>query len=193
MRFFCRTVFANFIMMTSLVIRRLELTKIVIQMKTIKKEIAISAPKEKVWAILMDDNYNRDWYSIFSPGTYAKTDWIEGHKVRFIDETENGMLGRITSKKPYEYMSIVYDGIVSDGNDDEESPMAVAMKGAQEIYELKDNNGVTTLSISADMDDEYYEEMSDSWEKALQRILELTIAMANNPALNHNAEPEANI
>ena len=146
-------------------------------MKTIRKEIEITAPKEKVWAVLLDDTYTTDWYSLFSEGTTVKTDWIEGHKVTFTDKSNNGIFGKIARKKPYEKIEFVYEGFVINGTEDVDSPMAKQYNGAKETYRLESNGDSTILRISVDMDDEMYDEMSRKWETALQRISELAHAV----------------
>lgn len=146
-------------------------------MKTIKKEIEISAPKEKVWTVLLDDRYTKDWMSIFMEGTTAESDWIEGHRIAFTDKANNGVFGKIARKKPYEKLSFVYDGFLKNGTEDTESDMAKEFKGAEETYLLSDRNGNTLLSISSAMNDEMFDEMSRSWETALQRISELSHAV----------------
>lgn len=146
-------------------------------MKTIRKEIKIAAPKENVWTVLLDDNFTADWYALFSEGTTAKSDWIEGHRIEFTDKSNNGIFGTIARKKPYEKLSFVYDGFVFNGVEDTESPMAKAYKGSEETYWLSEEDGQTVLSVSCDMDDSMYEEMSAKWEVALQRISELATAV----------------
>jgi hypothetical protein len=49
----------------------------------IKKSVDIHASKEKIWNVLMDDHYSRQWYAEFSEGTYAETDWNEEAKLCF--------------------------------------------------------------------------------------------------------------
>lgn len=146
-------------------------------MKTIKKSIEITAPKERVWAVLLEDAYNRDWMSHFCAGTHAVTDWIVGHKVVFENGSGNGISGRIKEKRPYEFLSIVYDGMVVNGHDDFDSEDSKSIKGTEEKYELSDRDGSTFLAISADTDESYFEEMSQSWDAALQRISELSHAI----------------
>lgn len=146
-------------------------------MKTIRKQIAIDAPKENVWTVLLDDNYTADWYAIFCEGTTAQSDWIEGHRIAFTDKTNNGIFGIIARKKPYEKLSFVYHGLIINGNDDTESPMAKMYKDAEETYRLTEEDGHTVLAISCDMDESMYEEMSSKWEAALQRISELAAAV----------------
>ena len=146
-------------------------------MKTIKKEIEISAPREKVWTVLVEKSYNDNWLSLFSMGTSASTDWIEGHKVIFADNSNNGIIGKITTKQPYEFIKITYEGVIENGVENYDNEMAKALNGTEETYELSDSNGNTKLVISADMDDDYFDEMSTAWDAALQRISELSHAV----------------
>ncbi|HMI07709.1 MAG TPA: SRPBCC domain-containing protein [Flavobacterium sp.] len=146
-------------------------------MKTIKKTIKIEAPKEKVWNVLLEDDYNRIWMAEFMEGSHAKTDWIVGHKVRFLDNKNNGIVGKIAAKQPYDLIEIVYDGEVKNGEDDFESDSAKAMKGAKENYYLSEDNGTTTLSVESDMDERHFDMMSAAWDKALEKIDELAISV----------------
>lgn len=146
-------------------------------MKTIQKTITIDAPKEKVWNVLLEDAYNRIWMGEFMEGSHAQTDWIAGHKVRFLDAKNNGIVGKIAAKQPYDLVKIVYDGEVKNGQDDFESDGAKAMKGARENYYLSEKDGVTTLSVESDMAESYFDKMSVAWDKALGKISELSISI----------------
>lgn len=146
-------------------------------MKTITKEIEITAPRDKVWTVLVESTYNRDWMSVFSPGTKASTDWIEGHRIKFTDNSNNGLIGKVTTKQPYEIIRFTYEGEIRNGVEDYESEMARKISGTEEVYELSDFNGNTKLRISSDMDDEYFDQMSEAWDAALQRISELSHAV----------------
>lgn len=146
-------------------------------MKKIEKTKEINAPKEKVWNVLLEDAYNRIWMAEFMEGSHAKTDWIVGHKVRFLDKNDNGIVGRILTKQPYEAIEMEYDGEVKDGEDDFDSEMGKAMKGARENYYLSESNGVTTLKVEVDMGEEWMDMMSVAWDKALEKIEELSISV----------------
>lgn len=146
-------------------------------MKTIHKEKQINAPKDKVWNVLLEDAYNRIWMAEFMEGSHAKTDWIVGHKVRFMDNDGNGIVGTIVEKQPYDLIKMVYEGEIRNGKDDLESEMAKAMKGVRENYFLSEENGVTTLKIEVDMGEDWYQMMSDAWDKALDKIEELSISV----------------
>ena len=145
--------------------------------KTILKSIEIKAKKEKIWDVLILDKYNRKWYAAFMEGTYAETDWKKGSKALFLDKERNGMIAIVEENKPYELLSLEYQGEVLKGKENYESESAKAIKGGREIYKLSEINGVTTLHISGDMTEELFDYMSASWDKALQKIKELAEKM----------------
>lgn len=144
-------------------------------MKKIQKTIKIAAPKEKVWNVLVEDELNRLWFAEFSAGSHAITDWIEGHKVTFVDDSKRGIIGKIAEKHPYEMLSIVYDGIFWDGEEDFDSNEAQKVKGTFEKYYLNEADGVTTLSIESDMPMEHFDMMSEAWDNALAKIETLSL------------------
>jgi uncharacterized protein YndB with AHSA1/START domain len=142
-------------------------------MKTIKKSIEISAPRENVWAVLLDDTYTRDWYAAFGNGLHAESDWIVGHRIVFKDHKNSGLSGIISVKNPYEELSFVFDSLIKNGKPDMESDMAKSFAGSKESYFLTGQNGTTTLKVEFDCDEQHYDKMSSQWDQALDRIAEL--------------------
>ena len=136
----------------------------------IKKSVEINASSEKVWNVLILDEYNKEWYSAFSEGTHAETDWKVGSKVVFFDKSKDGMIGKIIENEPGKSLVIEYDGVIMQGLEDYDSEVAKKVKGGQESYILTDVDGATNLAISSDMDPEYYEMMSEQWDVALEKI-----------------------
>jgi len=150
-------------------------------MKTITRSRTIAAPKEAVWTVLLEDEYNRAWYAEFALGTYADTDWIIGHTVRFRNESGGGMIATVEEKRPYELVILVYDGIITpDGKDDLDSAEALKWKGSRETYLLAYTEEGTVLTISSDVPDESYESMNASWDAALDRISDLALAVKSD-------------
>ena len=144
-------------------------------MPTIKKSIEIKSPKEKVWNVLLQDEFTRKWYALFSEGTHAETDWQVGSKAKFTDNSGSGLISRITINKPFEIISMEHEGFVAaDGKEDYESDAAKAVKGGHETYMLSGADETTQLSIECDMDAQYFDIMSSAWDKALQKIKELS-------------------
>lgn len=141
--------------------------------KTIKQSIDINAPKENVWDVLVNNEKNKKWLELFSPGSSTETDWKEGSRAIFKDSSGRGIIGHIAQSKAGELVDIEYDGFIEGDKEDYESEGAKAYKGTHEVYRLSEQNGVTHLDISSEMQDDYYEEMSSKWIVALNKIKEL--------------------
>jgi uncharacterized protein YndB with AHSA1/START domain len=144
-------------------------------MRKIQQSIAINASPDKVWRVLTDNTLSRQWYNEFSEGTYAIGEWKEGGKMIWADKTNSGMVGTIvtvTADKGRK-LDIEFTGEYANGQEVYDSEMAMAVKGGHEVYQLEESKGITTLSISVDMGDEYFESMSKAWESALQVIRKL--------------------
>ncbi len=143
------------------------------EVKTIEKTIEIQAPKANVWEVLQQDQYTRQWYEAFSKGSKADTTWQTGTKAVFTDDSGNGIIGRIEENSPEDFLSIKYNGVVTDGKEDYDSEGAKAVNGWQETYRLIETDGKTQLEIRSDMSEKYFDSMSAAWDKALQKVKEL--------------------
>ncbi len=146
------------------------------KIKTIEKEILLNAPKEKVWDVLQNDKYTRIWHGEFSEGAHAETDWKVGSRAKFTDKTGDGLLGKIVANTPYKILSIEYEGMIMNGVESFDSKEVMDIKGGRETYVLSEKNKSTSLSVSCDMAIEYFEMMSEAWDRALQKIKELSEA-----------------
>ncbi|WP_207533421.1 SRPBCC family protein [Desertivirga arenae] len=136
--------------------------------ESIKRTLTLNAPKEKVWEVLTKDEYTREWYKEFSEGSHAKSDWREGSKITFQDLSGQGIIGVITVLQPHEHLEFRYNGILNKGVEDFESEEAVAVKGFKELYLIKETDGVCTLKIESDMNEEYVQMMEEAWDRALK-------------------------
>jgi len=143
-------------------------------LKTIHASTTVEAPKEKVWDVLTGDESYRIWSSTFSEGSYVQTDWTVGSKIFFKDEDGSGLVGRIIEYVPLKTISIEYDGEIIDGKEEYGSDDAKAIKGAHEVYQLDEKDGVTRLTVECDMTEEYFDMMSQLWDKALEKIKQLS-------------------
>lgn len=142
--------------------------------QTIKKSIEIAASKEKVWDVLLQDKFTRKWYAEFSAGTHAETDWKVGSNAVFTDDSGSGLISKVIINKPNEIISMEYTGVVTGGKEDYESDVAKAIKGGHETYMLSGADSATQLLIESDMGEEYFDVMSAAWDKALQKIKEIS-------------------
>jgi uncharacterized protein YndB with AHSA1/START domain len=142
--------------------------------QTISKSVSIQAPGEQVWNVLTDDDMTRRWYSAFSEGTHAETDWKEGSKVVFTDGSHDGLIGKIVTSAPNRLLSVEYTGVLSKGTEDYESELARAVQGGKETYRLVQEGGHTNLYIECDMSEEMFEPMNRLWDEAVKRIKSLS-------------------
>ena len=141
-----------------------------------KFTIDINASKSKVWKTLWDDETYRKWTSAFAEGSSAETDWKEGSTVRFHDGKGNGMISRIEKNIPLEQMSIKHLGEIKDGVEDTTSEAVSTWSGAMEEYRLTEKNGVTTVKVEMDMNEQWKEFFNEVWPKALAKLKELAEA-----------------
>jgi hypothetical protein len=146
-------------------------------MQKLHFSIQINAPAEKVWKTMLDDKTYRQWTEPFGKGGYFEGTWETGSDMRFLGPsdkgTPSGMLSRIKESRPYEFISIEHVGILTKGVEDTTSEMAKSWSGALENYTLKEIEGKTELSIDTDTAEEFAEEFSDMWPKALQKLKEI--------------------
>jgi uncharacterized protein YndB with AHSA1/START domain len=144
--------------------------------RIIKNITTINAPKERVWDVLTKDEYTRQWYAEFHPGTYADTTWKEGTQAIFTHDGVKGIIGTVDVNRPAEELIIRYEGLLSDGKPDYSSPAAAHVKNGYESYLLAEDNGITTLQTAASMSPEFMDMMGSSWDRAKDRIKQLAEA-----------------
>ena len=143
-------------------------------MEKINFSISINAPKEKVWSVLWDKNTYPKWAKVFAEGSDAITDWNEGSKVVFGSGSGDGMVSRIETKRPYEFMRFEHLGVVKNNIEDTESEEVKQWAGAMESYTLKEENGKTQLTVDMDTSEEYKDYFVNAWPKALEEVKQLS-------------------
>ena len=136
--------------------------------------ITINAPKENVWRTMLEDTTYRDWSSAFKEGSYAVTDWKEGSKALFLTPAGDGMFSKIVAHRPNEFLSIKHLGTVKNGVEDTGSEEGKDWAEALENYTLREQDGMSTLTVEMDVVDEYRSYFEETWPKALTRLKEIS-------------------
>ena len=150
-------------------------------MKTLHFSTKIEAPAEVVSETMLGDATYRLWADVFGPGSYFEGSWRPGSEIRFLgdnveDEPIGGMVGVIAEHRPYEFVSIEYTGLILNGDVDTESEYAQRFRGTHENYTFSEADGVTTLTVDLDVDDEEAAMFVEMWPKALDKLSELAVA-----------------
>ena len=139
-------------------------------MEKMNFSIDINAPREKVWKTLWEDASYRKWTRVFTEGSHAVTDWREGSKVLFLDGKGEGMVSKIQTNRPNEFMGIRHLGTMKNGVEDTDSGETKQWAGAEENYSLSENGGITTLSIEMDIEDSHRDYFMKIFPKALEQV-----------------------
>jgi uncharacterized protein YndB with AHSA1/START domain len=142
-------------------------------MEKLNFQISINASRNKIWDVLWNDETYRKWTAVFSPGSYAVTDWQEGSKTLFLSSDGSGMVSTIAKNIPFEFLSIKHLGFVKNGIEDTESEEVKKWAGALENYTLKEAGESVLLEVSMDMNDEYKDYFLKVFPQALQLVKDL--------------------
>jgi hypothetical protein len=139
-------------------------------MEKINFSTDINAPKEKVWEVLWGDSTYPKWTSVFSEGSHAVTDWKEGSKVLFLDGKGSGMVSKVETSRPNEFMSFKHLGEVKGEVEDTTSDKIKSWAGSMENYTLSEANGITTLRVDIDIVDDFKDYFMKTFPLALEQV-----------------------
>ena len=140
-------------------------------MKKLQYFIQIHAQKEKVWRTLWADQTFREWASVIDEGTYMTGEMKEGIEVQFISSVNGyGVTSLIESLIPNEYVLLRHqaDTKESGGQVREDE-----WTGGQESYSLRENGGMTTLTVEQDVPPELVDIFEERIPKALEKVKSL--------------------
>lgn len=145
-------------------------------MVTEKFSIMINAPREIVWSVLWEDRTYRMWTNVFSPGSYAVSEWKEKSRIHFLDSSGSGMFSEIDKMEPPQTMSFTHLGIVKEGEEQHFDKETENWTGAKEIYQLENVDGQTRLTVEIDVTEDHKEFFNTAFPKALEKVKELSEA-----------------
>ena len=147
-------------------------------METLKFQIAIDAPVEKVHEVMLQEKTYREWTASFNPGSFYRGSWEKGSKILFVgtdkEGKEEGMVSRIKEHIPAQFVSIEHVGMLEGGKEMTEGPAVEEWAGAQENYRFEEiSNGQTLLSVETDTTDQYKAYFEKTWPLALQKLKDM--------------------
>lgn len=150
-------------------------------MKKLQFKTEIIASAKKVYNTMLGiDNIEtyEQWTAEFNPTSTYEGNWDKGSKIYFVGTDENGkrggMVSEIANNVPYKFVSIRHYGILDGKNEITEGPDVEKWAGGLENYSFEEHNGVTTVTIESDVDEEYLDYFNTTWSKALNKLKELS-------------------
>lgn len=148
-------------------------------MQKLHQSIFISAPREKVWDVMLSDATYREWTATFNPGSHYVGEWKTGSKMLFLGPdpehpgAEGGMVSVIAEARKPEFVSVRHLGLYANGVEDTTSDAAKEWAPAFENYAFVERDGGTELLIECDIQEKYKDMFEDMWKKSLAALKEL--------------------
>ncbi len=150
-------------------------------MKKLQFKTEIIASAKKVYNTMLGiDNIEtyEQWTAEFNPTSTYEGNWDKGSKIYFVGTDENGkrggMVSEIADNVPYKFVSIRHYGILDGKNEITEGPDVEKWAGGLENYIFEEHNGVTTVTIESDVDEDYLDYFNTTWSKAFNKLKELS-------------------
>ena len=137
-------------------------------------QIEISAPVEKVWDVLLNDDTYRKWTGVFCEGSYYKGDLKLGGRIHFLTPEGYGMYSDIIVYKPFSNILFQHIGEVVNFVEQPIDDIAEKWTGALENYILKGSGKNTKLIVEVDLTPEHAVFLNDNFPKGLEIIKELS-------------------
>ncbi len=149
-------------------------------------EIAVNAPVELVYDNMLGlsnkESYNV-WTSVFNPTSFVEGSWDKGSKIYFAGIDENGkkggMVSKITEHIPCELVAILHYGFLDGDTEITTGEQVEKWAGGIEVYQYEENDGVTKVTVTMDVIDDYKEFFAATYPKALEKLKEFVESNRN--------------
>lgn len=149
-------------------------------MKKLQFIISINAPVYKVYDSMLglkSKSTYEQWTSLFNPTSTYEGSWDKGNKILFIGVDEKGekggMVSRIAENIPNKFVSVQHYGLFKAGNEITEGPEVEKWANGFENYTFEEKNGITTVTVELDTNEDFLDYMKNTYPKALNKLKEL--------------------
>ncbi|TFD27432.1 SRPBCC family protein [Cryobacterium cryoconiti] len=147
-------------------------------MEKLHYTVRIEAPAHTVWTTMLDDDTYQEWASAFNEGSHYEGSWDLGSEIRFLGPDEDGaiggMIGTVIENRPDELVTVEYFGDIMKGV--ERTGDEALFSGALESYSFSESDGVTTVEVAVDTEEEYVSMFDELWPVALATLKDLAEA-----------------
>lgn len=141
----------------------------------------INATAQKVYETMLGLKYKstyENWVSVFNPTSTYEGSWDKGSKIYFVGVDENGkkggMISEIQEHQPARFISIRHYGFLDGDNEITTGEQVEKWAGGHENYSFQENNGVTTVTVDLDTEDDYLDYFNENYPVALNKLKEIS-------------------
>jgi hypothetical protein len=146
-------------------------------MKKLEFKIEINAPAMHVYETMLglkNKQTYQQWTSVFNPTSTFEGTWEKGSKILFIGFDDQGKRGGLASEieehQVAKFISIKHKALIDGDSEISTGPLVESWTGGHENYSFHENNGITTVTVTMDTNEEYIEYFSNSFPKALEQL-----------------------
>lgn len=134
--------------------------------------IKINATKQKIWAVLWEDQTFREWANLIDEGTYMKGELKEGGEVEFISSVNGyGVTSFVERLIPEEFVLLKHlEDTQEYGTDQREKEWT----GGSESYRLSEGDGLTELTLVMDVPEDLENYFNGVYPSVLNSIKALS-------------------
>jgi len=146
-------------------------------MEKLQFKTQIKSSANHAYNVMLAKGTYKQWTAEFNPSSDFEGSWEKGATIQFIgvnkEGKKEGMVSKIKENEPGRFLSIQHIGILDDGKPVTEGPQVEAWAGALENYSFSEQNGLTTVTVDIDTNEEFIGYFKETWPKALNKLKEL--------------------
>lgn len=149
-------------------------------MKKLQFQVWINEPSTKVYDVMLglsNKSTYEQWTALFNETSTYEGSWNKGSKMLFVgideDGKKGGMVSEIAENIPNRFVSIRHYGLLKDDKEITEGPDVEKWAGVKENYLFDENDGVTSVSVDLETDEDFVDYMNETYPKALVKLKEI--------------------
>jgi len=149
-------------------------------MRKLQFQVRINEPSTKVYDVMLgisNKSTYEQWTSLFNATSTYEGSWNKGSKILFVGIDENGkkggMVSEIAENTPNRFVSIRHYGLLNDDKEITEGPEVEKWAGVFENYSFEENDGITTVRVDLETDEDFVDFMNETYPKALDKLKEI--------------------
>ncbi|MFZ5428592.1 MAG: SRPBCC domain-containing protein [Bacteroidota bacterium] len=142
---------------------------------TIRFQVDINAPADKVYQQLIDDQGYREWTAVFNPTSHFVGTWEKDTEMLFVGHDENGVMHGMVSKirENIPGKTIIMEHLRAYRTGENPNVDLDPWSGFFESYHLSEKGPSTVFMVETDTTPDFLDYFLVTWPKALAILKEM--------------------